>query len=776
MSAPPTWDDLDAALDQALQVEGDDRAAYLSGLPAVLRDALGPLLASALADDAVLDHPGTAFAALAGGAAGPIVEGARVGPYRIDALIGEGGMGRVYRARRADGAYDQTVAVKVVRQSLALAGTNVSARLRRERDLLAALDHSNIARLVDGGETEDGVPYLVTEYIDGVPITEWADANGLDARARARLVAEVARAVDHAHRRLVVHRDLKPSNILVAMQDGSARPVVLDFGIAKLLKAPDDSSVAFPLTRTGIRMLTPAYAAPELYDPTSTVTTAADVYGLGAVLYELLTGHRPHDDAPQTGPPTTEPTRPSQMVMQGHGGPAPGEPVPSRTLRGDLDTICLKALHPDPARRYATAADLADDLARYLDGRPVEARPDSLWYVAGRFARRNRTAVGAGLVAALALVVGLGTSLLALENERDARAEAEVSARRATEAADLLAGMFQTADPDYDDGRVMTVAEAVREGVGRVRQLESDPLRAYLLLVLGETYIQLGEPWPADSLLQEALAIHGEDAVGEEPTRVRKRLMSTRDAMSDPERVIDLAEAVVRDHPDDAESVSLALWWTSRAHADLGRTEASLAAARRAMQALDDHSDLDSRIRVRSQLGEALVAADRLDEAIPHFEEAVSMSEAAYGRNHRRTSRSRTSLGRALGLRGDIARAEEELREVIRFHGERYGEDRNGYPYAYLGEARLAAGRFDAAAAALDSAVTMVAPFLPADHLDVGLWLTHLATAQNGAGRSEEALGTARRALAVARAQPERVRPQMEAAAREQIAIAQGHR
>ena len=428
MTGRPDWRALDAALAHALALDGPGREAYLATLDASVRTALRPLLRDALADDPLLDHPRRALAALAdAGAPG----GGRVGPYRLGALIGEGGMGRVYRAHRADGAFEQTVAVKVVRQSLSLAGADVAARLRRERALLAALDHPGIARLIDGGETDDGVPYLVTEFVEGVPITEHAARAGLGVRERAALVAEVARAVDHAHRRFVVHRDLKPSNVLVrAGEGGRARPVVLDFRIAKLVEAADDASDAFPLTQTGVRLLTPAYAAPELYEPTATVTTAADVYGLGALLYELLTGRRPHDDG-APGPARTEPTRPSQIVTGPAAGPARLEPVASRALRGDLDVICLRALHPDPARRYASAAALAADLDRHLRGEAIEARRDSVAYVAGRFLRRHRSAVA---VAGLSLVLGLALAAVSFQRERAARADAEAAADRATEA------------------------------------------------------------------------------------------------------------------------------------------------------------------------------------------------------------------------------------------------------------------------------------------------------------------------------------------------------
>ncbi|HLA64533.1 MAG TPA: serine/threonine-protein kinase [Rhodothermales bacterium] len=753
-------------LDHALALDGPARDAFLAALPPATRAALAPLLRDALADDPLLDHPAAALASLAADATtDSVAEGVRVGPYRLGALVGEGGMGRVFRAHRADGAFDQTVALKVVRQSLALAGADVAARLRRERDLLAALDHPGIARLLDGGETDDGVPYLVTEFVDGPPLTTWADDHRLGIPDRVRLLMEVAQAVEHAHRRFVVHRDLKPSNVLVTERDGTPRPVVLDFGIAKLLAgAEEEGTAAFPLTRTGLRLLTPAYAAPELYEPGVTVTTAADVYGLGALLYELLTGCRPHEDNPAPGgPPTTEPTRPSRVVATRPAGPyQPPEPTArARALRGDLDTICLKALHPDPVRRYASAADLADDLARHLDGRPVEARPDSLAYVAGRFVRRHRATVAAAALALLALVGGLGTSLVLLSREQAARVESEASARRATEAATLLAGLFQTANPLRDGNREATVLQAVEEGVRQVRLVESDSLRAYLLRILGETYIGLGEPTVADSLLQEALAIHGTDAHGDEPSRVRQALISTRDALSDYEGVLVLTRHLYRDHRDDVDPsiANSALRFMARAYSSLGQHARAIELATHARDVAQAGGSPSQRAQTSSQLGELLAAAGRLTEAPPYLQEWVDWTEAAYGRTDWRTLAAMVSLGDVLGQMGRVEEAEAALLPVIAVHTERYGAQRVIHPVACLGIARLRAGQFRRAAALLDSAITRGTPVYSPHHQDIGYWLTLRAEAVNGYGDHTAAEAVARQALAVAEVQLPRARP-----------------
>jgi serine/threonine-protein kinase len=761
MPSLPDWAALDQALDRALALEGSEREAFLASLDGAIREALTPLLHDALREDSFLDRPEAVLASLYEDDGRlderRIAKGARIGPYQIEALVGEGGMGRVFRAHRVDGAFDQTVAVKVVRTSLALAGSDVADRLRRERKVLASLDHPCIARLLDGGETDDGVPYLVTEFIDGAEITTWAEDRALDVKARVRLLIEVARAVDHAHRRFIVHCDLKPSNVLVTERDGAARPVVLDFGIAKLLDAAEwEGTHGFPLTRTGLRLLTPAYAAPELFEPTATVTTAADVYGLGALLYELLTGRRPHDDTAASGPPTAEVIRPSKAVTlptTATVATAASDPAQrARALRGDLDTICLKALHPEPDRRYASAAALADDLARYLDGHPVEARPDSLAYVAGRFARRHRVALAAAVVALIGLVGGLGVALVALGNEREARAEAEAAATRATEAADLLAGLFRMSNPDYDDGRAVTLLEAVEEGVRQAGAVESDPLRAYLLRVLGETYIDLGEPAIADSLLQAALALYGEDAVSGEATKIRLSLALTRNALADPARTLALGQRVYRDHRNDADlgTALFALRLMSRAYSRLGQHNEAIEAAERARALLGPEGSASERMLMNAQLGQVLSAAGRIAESIPYLEETLQQSVQVFGRASGETSRALANLGYAKGRLGEIEAAEALLGEAIAFHAQRYGAHRVGYPLAHLGEARLRAGRFRQAAAALDSAVTMAGPIIGMDHPDIGHWLTLQATAHNGYGAYEEAERAARRALAIA--------------------------
>ncbi|PAP77746.1 serine/threonine-protein kinase [Rubrivirga marina] len=768
MQVSPDWTAVDAAFDRALDLDGEERDAYLATLNPAVRDALDPLLRDAARDFPLLDRPEEVVGSLVATDPVPAVaEGVRVGPYRIEELVGEGGMGRVYRAHRADGAFDKTVAVKVVRQSLALAGADVMARLRRERDLLATLDHPGIARLVDGGETDDGVPYLVTEFVDGLPITAYADAQDLGVRERVGLMAEVARAVDHAHRRFVVHRDLKPSNVLVAERDGPGgsplpQPVVLDFGIAKLLdEAGEPGSGAFPLTRTGIRLLTPAYAAPELYEPMATVTTAADVYGLGALLYELLTGRRPHDDAVTPGPATTEPTWPSRLV----GAPStaarrraalPGAARTSRALRGDLDTICLRALHPDPARRYASAADLAADLERHLAGQPVEARRDSHAYVVGRFVRRHRASALAVAVALVALVAGLGVSLSALTKERRARAAAEEASVRAREASDLLAGLFGTADPESTNGTVVSAQDVLDLGLERVEAIESPALRAYLLTILGRTYRDVGDISLADSLLTMAVDLAGQTTLSVQDRMLAHyelgRLYGVTQQYADAIPVFLAGVALASGNPNERDvlfDLTRDLSWCYREAGYTGGRpryiDEAIVWAERAVAAAEAAGVPWMKERALNELASSLAAAGRTEEGLAAMRQVTALAEKTYGADHVRTATAIGQFGHLQWVNGEYEASIPTLKRSVEGHRRRLGtsHNRTASGYSFVARSYESAGLYRDAETYLDSSI---AGFGPGSPLQVREYAS-LARVRNLQGDSDGAESAARTAL-----------------------------
>jgi serine/threonine protein kinase len=373
----------------------------------------------------LLDSAGSIAASLA--ALPPPMEGRQLSGYKLIKEIGSGGMGSVYLAERYDGTFQKRVAIKLIRPGLN--GSEILDRFRREREILASLDHPNIARLIDGGTTEDGLPYFVMEFVDGQPIHRWCDERKLNVSERLKLFRSVCAAVQYAHQRLVVHRDLKPSNILVTA-DGTVK--LLDFGIAKVL-APAQMRDAAP-TVSRLMAMTPEYASPEQLKADG-ITTLSDVYSLGVVLYEVLTGHRPyrlihaamHEIARVIS--EEEPTRPSLVVgttEQEPEGEAGMQPITPETvsavregnlgrlrkrLEGDLDSILLTALRKEPARRYSSVEAFGEDLRRHLDNRPVSAREDSLLYRASRFVRRHPGGVVAAILIVLSMVAGMLTTL-----------------------------------------------------------------------------------------------------------------------------------------------------------------------------------------------------------------------------------------------------------------------------------------------------------------------------------------------------------------------------
>ncbi len=356
----------------------------------------------------------------------PAMNGRHLGGYTLIREIGRGGMGSVYLAERSDGAFKKQVAVKLVQPHMASAA--FIARFQQEREILASLDHPNIARLIDAGTTEEGLPYLVMELVEGQPIHQWCDERKLDIAERLKLLRTVCAAVQHAHQHLVVHRDLKPSNILVTPK-GTVK--LLDFGIAKLLE--DKPAGDLPATQTLAQMMTPDYASPEQVRG-GAITTLTDVYSLGVICYELLTGHRPyrlmsaalHEMARVIS--EEEPLRPSAMVAttesnRGEKGEwmsitpelvsevREGDPVRLRNrLRGDLDCILLTALQKEPARRYTSVEALDEDFRRHLEHRPVAAKPNDAWYLATRFLRRH----AAGLMAVSLVIISLLFGMAAL--------------------------------------------------------------------------------------------------------------------------------------------------------------------------------------------------------------------------------------------------------------------------------------------------------------------------------------------------------------------------
>ena len=512
------WREARAIFEEAIGLTAAERPALLEqrcGGDAELLAAVETLLEVDAAADHPLDTPpAQEIADLVSEHQDQAWIGRQLGPYRVLEKIGSGGMGSVFLAERADQEYEQRVAIKTLRAGW-LAEDSV-ARFRRERQILARLEHPNIARLLDGGHTEQGLPYLVMEHVEGVSIHEYVQQQRLTVRERVELLRKVIGAVRFAHQNLIVHRDLKAGNVLVT-PDGE--PKLLDFGIAKLLT--DDA----PAPPSSTRILTPSYASPE-QAAGGQVTTASDVYSLGVLLYELLTGRRPiswqGSSAAEIERRLREvtPETPSRAV-QGLEQPAvlaawraSSPAAVARQLSGDLDTITLKALRKRPENRYSSAEAFGEDLGRWLNGLPVSARPASMGYRLRKFVGRHRIAVAAASVAALALVALISSLWFAADRIARERDLARFEQENAEEIASLMIGIFQWADPETNLGREPSIHEILEIGERRVREsfLGQPRLKAELLATLAEVRSHLGRYEDAAKLADESLGLLDDEA------------------------------------------------------------------------------------------------------------------------------------------------------------------------------------------------------------------------------------------------------------------------
>ncbi|MCC6929452.1 MAG: serine/threonine protein kinase [Gemmatimonadaceae bacterium] len=631
MGAPPSRAArLEALLDLALDTEPTQRehalAAACTDDPALLAEARA-LVAALERSGEFLQRPAAALLGLSDSPPPETRTGESIGSWRLGRELGRGGMGTVWLAERESGGFQQQAALKLVRGGARSA--EVLRRFLAERQILAQLQHPNLARLIDGGTTADGEHWFAMEYVDGVRLTDWCDKRRATTEERLETFLQVAEAARYAHRNLVVHRDIKPSNILVTA-DGTVK--LLDFGIAKLLGA----DTAPGETATALWVMTPEYASPEQVrgEP---ITTATDVYALGAVLYELLCGHRAHRLTRLT-PTEVEravcdvvPPRMSEVVHQpvtmGVEHASAGELAArrgsdpqrlTRQLAGDLDTIVARALQKDPARRYPSVDALLEDLHRYRTGRPVLARPDTAWYRLRKFVRRHVAGVSAGFAMFLALAGGLATTLW---QARIARLES----RKARETSAFVIGLFKGANPEESGQREVTLRDLVDRGVRRVDSaLAAQPeVQSEMYGVLGETYRELGLLQQADSLFRRAVSL-AERVLGPESAAFADRLGNlgtTLNALGDYEGADSvLARALAlqrRLHGPRSPEVGLTLGEYANNLQDLGEYDRAIAAHRDGI-AIDRATFGDTSLTVATDLdnlGVTLTDAGQLQAA-----------------------------------------------------------------------------------------------------------------------------------------------------------------
>jgi tetratricopeptide (TPR) repeat protein len=656
----------------------------------------------------------------------------RIGAYRILRELGHGGMGTVYLAARADDQYQKRVAIKTIR---GLDSEEILKHFRRERQILAALDHPNIARLFDGGSTEDGLPYFVMEYIEGEPIDSFCDERKLPVQERLRLFQGVCAAVQFAHSNLVVHRDLKPKNILV---DAQGVPKLLDFGIAKLLNPEVSGDAA---TGTALAM-TPEYASPEQMRGRP-ITTATDVYSLGVVLYELLTGHRPYGrDARDSlellrAVCEEEPERPSTAVGRTERRTLPSGAVQTTTpesasrtregtpeklrrrLRGDLDNIVLMALRKEPQRRYRSVEALSEDIRRYLKGRPVTAHKATVWYRTGKFVRRNAVGVGAAaavFLLALGFVVVTTVQSRRIARERDRANREAATARR---VSDFLVNLFNVSDPSESRGNSVTARELLDKSVREIEGgLRDEPtIRGTLLYTMGQVYDALGLGQQASDLAEKALA--------------QLRAAPQPDESAIAAALVELA--VIRRHlgqfdkaePLYREALAIQEKRLGPNHPDVART-------------LDD-------------LGLCYQEEAKYDQAEALHRRALAILEKTTGPRSRDVATTLTNLANLFSLRGKYAEAEALERRALDIQESLLGPD---HPEAVSGLNNLATinfylEKYDTAEELFRRVLALDEKTEGPDHPDVAVALNNLANVAQIRGDFSTAEASFRRAAAI---------------------------
>ncbi|CAN5528652.1 hypothetical protein BH09GEM1_BH09GEM1_00400 [soil metagenome] len=665
-SRAPEWTRVNALLDDALDRESAERGAFLDaacGEDAALRTEVGQLLLSCEEAEGFLEIPARELGAELLSAR---EAGIRIGPYRTIGIAGRGGMGIVYLAERADDQFQMQVAIKIL--PTGMESGHAIRRFLEERQILARLQHPGIARLLDGGVTQDGLPYFVMEYVEGTPLDRYADEHQLDIRDRLTLFCRVCEAVEYAHQNLVVHRDIKPGNILVT---AAGEVKLLDFGIARLV-APGSADV----TQTSRRFMTPEYASPEQVrgEP---VTTRSDVYALGVVLYRVLAGRSPYEMTGRTPREVeqaileVEPQRPSDVAVVTKGKP----PEMGVRLRGDLDAIVLRAMRKDPSSRYTSAEALRQDVLCYLDGRAVKARPGTRRYRVRRFIRRHRVSVAAGALIVLSLLGGIGAALW------QARVAARAAAR-AERVKSFLVDIFDQSDPERVNGDSITARQLLDAGARRIdTQLRDEPeTRAEMYLVLGGIYRRLGMEERADSVLARGAAltsrIYGSDDlrtadVLEQQAYValdRQRLPAAEKMMRDVLRIRSArlagSDTLVSDaHAGLANVLNEAGHWND--------AEGAIRIALRSDEArpnillrLADHLELLSSI---------LEKQGQTDSAIATARRALSLRKAVGGADRLTMRVAIANLGRIYKTHGEFAAAETLYRQAVVFDRSRLG-------------------------------------------------------------------------------------------------------
>lgn len=737
---PQRWQRVKQILGEALDLGPAERVAFVASVCGDAPEVRAEVESLLAAEDEAGDFIEVPVFSESGP---PLAEGQRVGAWRVLCELGRGGMGAVYLAERADEEFEKRVALKVIRRRAGV--EEIVRRFRTERQILARLDHPNIARLLDGGSTEDGRPYLVMEHVEGRPIDEYCAAEGLSLRQRLALFRTVCGAVNFAHQNLVVHGDLKPGNILVGA-DGTPR--LLDFGIAEIL-APEGAE-AEAVNDDRPRAMTLGYASPEQVDR-GAITTASDVYSLGVLLYGLLTGRSPYGAPSPEGEDLLrairemEPPPPSLVAEEGD----------RKRLAGDLDSIVAKALSKNPLERYAYAEQLAADIRLYLEGFPVLAHPDTPVYRFGKFVRRHRLGVAAA--AAFAVVVvgsGIGLSMLYREAVRERE--------RAETVSEFLEGLFEISDPGESPGQTITAREVLDQGRRRISEELSDQpaLRADLMNTMGRVYRNLGLHDPARELIEGGLRLRRE-TLGESHPAVADSLLNLaflrleegEEASTEP--LLREALEIQRRHgltetlPYAEALGNLGVIHQKREeYVDAERLFRESLALKRRIGSEDEEV-----VRSLAHLANLLHVRGKLPEAERLYRETLALRQKVLGDDHPEVAITLSNLGSLLEDRGDVVGAEAVYRDVLARRRRIYGRHRLvAASLSNLGFALQAQGRHREAEPLYREALSIADERLDPKHHNRAIFLRHLATALLAQGQAAEAEPLAREALEIFRA------------------------
>ena len=746
------WQRIEELFESALKLPPDEREALIADSTddEALRRELLALLAAADKSGDFLERP------VAGEGPG-LPASSRIGPYRMLRLLGEGGMSRVYLAVRDDDEYQKLVALKVIRHSADR--EDLLRRFRTERQILAVLDHPNIARLLDGGHTDDGMPYFVMEYVEGVPIGEYCDRHRLTIGDRLELFRRISAAVQYAHQNLVVHRDIKPSNILVT---GEGVPKLLDFGIAKLLK-PEQFPIPVELTAIRVRPMTPYYASPEQIRG-QPITTASDVYSLGVLLYELLTGHLPYrlaDHASRTVEQAVlkqPPEPPATAISRTEADTATTDPETATTttqeigkarratpqqlrrlLTGDLETIVFTALRKEPERRYASVEQFSEDVRRYLLRLPVAAHKDSLGYRARKFLARNRLAATASAAFVLLLVTSIvAVSLQAarIAQERD-RAESERD--QSEEVVAFLQDIFQLSDPENAGEEVIIAREFLDSGAARVtRDLGGRPeIQATLMEAIGNVYRNLDLHEPAEPLLRQALDIRRR-VLGDEHPRTAQSLgnlgklhLQKAEYAEAEAFLLQALELRRRLHGPDHQLVAELLQDLGRLKFETGDYAEAEALYREALRIrrTDEDTEYLAIAELLTDLAVLVTHTGGFSQAESLLRNALDLRRQGMGDKHPLVAESLNHLGVVLGYQGRLEDVEPLFREALALRREVFGDASQPVAESLQNIGRLlrAKGDFQGAEALYREAIETSAKVLGRDHPTTAEAINNLA-------------------------------------------------